>query len=270
MLLFIMVMALVSVRFHEICRGLYSTGATHDYKMEHLQKSSVMRALYYREWKRYVSSGVYVTNTIIGPFLAVIFACSILVIGMDKLQDSMGIPVDIRGVVPFLLGGIFCVMPTTCTSVSLEGKEWWIVKSLPIKSNELFACKLLMFVSLIAPFYVVSELLLVIALKPDVRELLWLVVIPVVMVVFSGVFGITVNVKLPVFDWENEVAVVKQSASSLLGGIGGMLIVMLCAIPVVLVPALYEDVVKLGICLAIVGVTIVLYRKNSQVNLLEL
>ena len=269
-LVFAFIMAVISANFNWICRGLYSTSAKHDYQMENLKKESVLCALYKRELKRYFSSSIYVINTIIGPIMAVFFSIMILVMGVDKMQQSLGLPNDIKGVVPFVLAVIFCIMTTTCTSISLEGKEWWIVKSLPIKTKELLDSKLLLNLSLIAPFFLVSEVLLVIALKPDFMEMVWMVAVPVVMILFVCVFGITINLKIPVFEWENETVIVKQSTSAAIGGLGGGVIVLICMVPVLLVPTEYESLVKLIICVVIAGCTYFLYKKNNTVNLQEL
>ncbi|MBQ4529119.1 MAG: hypothetical protein IJA36_00695 [Lachnospiraceae bacterium] len=270
LLIFALVMAVVSVNFQWICRGLYSTSAKHNYQMENLKKGSVLSALYKRELKRYVSSSIYVTNTIIGPIMAVIYSITVLSMGVDKIQQGLGLPINFKGLVPFVLAMIFCIMTTTCTSISMEGKEWWIVKSLPIKTKELLDSKLLFNLSLILPFFLVSEVLLTIALKPDFVELVWLIGIPVVMILFSCVFGITINLKMPVFEWENEVVIVKQSASSAIGGLGGGVIVLICTVPVLVVPTEYESLVKVIICMLIAGCTYFLYRKNNAVNLQEL
>ncbi len=268
--LLVIVIAIVSANFHWICRGLYSTSAKHNYQMENLKKVSVLKALYMREMKRYFASSVYVTNTIISPVMAVLFSIAVLTMGMEQMQATLDIPINIKGMIPYILAGIFCIMPTTCTSISMEGKEWWIVKSLPVKAKDIFDSKILLNLSLLLPFLLVSEILLVLALKPNIVELLWLIVIPVIMVLFGCVFGITVNLKMPVFEWENEVTVVKQSASALIGGIGGFLIVLLCMVPNILVPAVYDNIVKLFISIMIFVVTVLMYKKNNQVDLQEL
>lgn len=267
---FAVTIALISVKFHEICRGLYSTNAKHNYKMEQLKKTSVLGTLYKREIKRYFASSIYVQNTIVGPVLAVFFAGAVLGVGIDSIQQMLGIPLDIAGCIPFLLAGIFSMMTTTCTSISLEGKEWWIVKSLPISTKDLLDSKLLFGLSLFLPFWLVAEVLLIIALRPEFMELVWLIVVPLVLIVFSQVFGLTVNLKMPVFDWESEVAVVKQSASSAIGGLGGFVIILVCIVPVLLVPAEYSNLLKSVLCIVFAGVTWLLYKRNNRVNLQEL
>ena len=267
---FMVTIALISVKFHEICRGLYGTHAKHNYKMEQLKKNSVLGTLYKREVKRYFASSIYVQNTIVGPVMAIIFAVAVLGVGLDTIQQTMEIPIDIAGAVPVLLAGIFAVMTTTCTSISMEGKEWWIVKSLPIRTKDLLDSKLLFGLSLYLPFWLVSEILLIIALRPSFMELVWLVLLSLILILFSQVLGLTANLKMPVFDWENEVSVVKQSASAALGGLGGFVVVLVCMVPVLLVPAEYSNLLKGTLCIIFAVVTWILYNKNNKVNLQEL
>ena len=202
--------------------------------------------------------------------MAVLFSASVLVMGVDKMQQVLEIPINIKGAIPFVLAGILSMMPATSTSISMEGKEWWIIKSIPIKTKAVLDGKILLNLSLILPFFVVSEVLLTIALKPDFMELVWMIVIPVVLTLFGLVFGITVNLKMPVFNWENEVTVVKQSASSMLGGLGGIVMALLCLVPVLLIPEKYTSLLEAIVCVIVVCFTAFLYKKNSGVNLQEL
>ena len=270
LVVFVVTVALISVKFHEICRGLYSTSAKHNYEMQKLKQTSVLTTLYKREFKRYFASSIYIQNTIVGPVMALIFATTVLVVGLDSLQQEMGLPIDISGCVPVILAGIFGVMTTTCTSISMEGKEWWIVKSLPIRTKDLLDSKLLFGLSLFLPFWFVAEILLIIAIRPSFTDLVWLVLLPLVLIVFSQVFGLTANLKMPVFDWENEVDIVKQSASAALGGFGGFVIILVCLVPIILVQAEYANLVKGALCIIFAVVTWILYNKNNKVNLQEL
>lgn len=268
--MFIAVVTVVSVGFHSICRGLFGTYAKHNYRMEKLQKSSVVWALCQKEFKRYFASGVYVTNTIIGPIMGTVLSVTLFVVGLDKITGSFSVVIDIAGLVPFLVAGVFCMMTTTSTSVSMEGKNWWIVKTLPLSTKAVLDAKVLMNLLLMLPFWLVSEIFLILALRPEPMELLWLLVIPIVVMLFSCVFGITVNLLFPVMNWESEVSVVKQSASALLGGMGGFLVAIICAVVAAVTPVSYSDLVKLIICSVLLGLTAVLYRKNNRVRLQDI
>lgn len=264
------VAAFISLRFHAICRRLFSTTAGHDYRMERLEQSSLLGALCRREFQRYFSSGVYVSNTIMGPVLGTVLSAALCVTGVDRIEQMITLPIGIPGLVPFLMAGIFCLMTPSSVSVSMEGKNWWILNTLPLSAKTILDAKLLMNLLLMLPFYLVSEVLLILALKPGAAELIWLLLIPGVVILFSCVFGITVNLRFPVLEWESETVVVKQSAASLLGGMGGFVVAILCAALTLLVPLEYAGLVKLAVCAVLLGLTVILYRQNARADLKEL
>lgn len=257
----------VSFFFHQICRGLFGNSARHDYRMGRLKEDSLLVSLCRREFRRYFSSSVYVTNTIMGPVMGCIFSGALLAVGTDTLTASLPASIDLASLVPIMFAGIFCMMTTTATSVSMEGKNWWIAKSLPLSAKNILDAKLLMNLLLFLPFYLLSQIFLILALKPGAEELFWLLLIPAVFLLFSCVYGITVNLHFPVLNWENEVSVVKQSASCVLGGMGGFLLAIPCAVGAVLVPKEHAWLLKGGICLGLLLITGFLYRKNNRFDL---
>lgn len=257
----------VSLFFRKICEGLYSNAAKHNYQMGTLKVNSVLSTLCRREFRRYFSSSIYVTNTIIGPLMGCALSIALFVAGPEILQSIFSFSFDAGQLLPFVIAGTFCIMTTTATSISMEGKNWWIVKSLPLSTKNILDAKILMNLLLILPFYLLSELLLILALKPGAEELLWLVLIPAVLILFSCVYGITINLYFPVLEWESEVRIVKQSASSMIGGMGGMLLAVLCAAAVWIVPKAYKVYAKAGICVTVLAVTVVLYKKNNRFDI---
>ncbi len=232
--LFALLMGLISRYFHQICRRLFVNSARHDYRLSALQSKSPRKALVIREFKRYFASSVYVTNTIVGPILGVILAAAVLFSGFDTVQAAM--PLDLRPLVPLALAAVFTMMPPAAVSISMEGKSLWIAQSLPLSARAFLDAKILMNLCLMAPFYLVSEALLIIALKPGLSELLWLLLMPALLCLFTVVFSITVNLWLHRFDWENEAYVVKQSAPAAIGGFAGLLLSVLCGGVTVLAP----------------------------------
>ena len=256
-----LILLLVSARFHWICQNLYGTFAKHNYRLEKLRRHSVISALCQREFKRYFSSSVYVTNTIVGPLMGTALCAVILFTGTGAmLTGPLASVFDSYGLAPFALAGIFCTMTTTATSISLEGKNWWIVKSLPLSAKSIMNAKILMNLLLMLPFYLVSEVLLILAFKPGIPDILWFFLIPAVIILFSCVYGLAVNLHFPVMDWENEASVVKQSLSATLGGMGGFILSILCIVAIVFLPREYVWVFKFGICILLTGATGILYR----------
>ncbi len=268
LVIFVVMAAIVSMSFHSICRRLFATSAKHNYRMKQLKTSSILGTLYKKELKRYFSSGVYISNTIIGPIMAVVLSATVFVMGIDTIK-AQPLPFDIVELIPFALSAVFSLMTTTSCSISMEGKEWWIVKSLPLKTKTILNSKILLNLSVFAPFYIVSEILLILAVKPAPLDMLWMLAIPAIMIVFACVFGITANLAFPVFNWENETAVVKQGLSVLLSMLGAIL-VLISAVPVVLITNVSSYLIKLVICIVFMMITALLHKKNNSVDLQKL
>ena len=274
---FAFVIGLVSANYTWISEGLHSTSAKHNYKMEHLETTQTLGALYKREFKRYFSSGVYVTNTMVSPIMGILFAAAMLFVTPDQLAgmapefyEETGVMLEMRNMFPLALAMTFSMMPITAVSVSMEGKQWWIVKTLPIRAKELLDSKLLMNLTITGPFCLLASVLVIIGQKASFMEAIWIFIVPLLTMLFSCVYGQFVNLKLPVFDWENEVSIVKQSASAFVGGIVPFFVLLPVTMGVMALPTQYMNVCMLVYCSVVCVVTIVLYRKNSKVNLLNI
>lgn len=262
LLIFTAAVAFVSAFFTPISQSLFADSARHDYKLKTMKKDSVLSSLCRREFKRYFSSSIYVTNTIIGPVMGCLLSGALLFAGPDLITKSLPVPLDIHLLTPFILSGIFCTMTTTSTSLSMEGKYWWILKSLPLSPKSVLDAKLLLNLLLFLPFYLLSEILLIFALKPKAfGDGLFMILIPAVMLLFSCVYGIFINLHFPVLNWENEVTVVKQSASAVLGGMGGLFLSALCIPAALLIPGEYTFLFRFLLCTLILGITGILYKK---------
>ena len=217
------------------------------------------------------------TNTIISPLMGILFAGAMLFITPEQLETTVadfyaqsGMLLQIRSMLPMALATVFCMMPITAVSISMEGKQWWIIKTLPISAKHLLDSKLLMNLSILAPCCGISVIMVAIGQKVTPVEFVWLLLVPFLSMLFSCVFGQTVNLKLPVFDWENEVSVVKQSASMLVGGLVPFLVMLILTFGVMLIPAQYTNLTMILLCLGLGIATFILYRKNSRVDLISI
>ena len=265
LLLFLGVSAGVFVVFLEVLRHFYSNIcsllSSHEtkgnYRMRQLEVKSVRRSMLERELRHYFSSTVYVTNTVMGELLMVILAVAVLVMGSGSVEKMMGIPGIVERALPLLLGFLAVMMPMTSCSISMEGKQWWMMQTLPITKRDLVwgktgACLLVAF-----PFYLVSEVLLLAALKPDFINGLCLVAVPAVYIVFGARAGLAINERLPIFEWDNEVRVVKQSASTMVSLLAGAVAALVPLGVLVAMPELPAHIVyAVVVCVLAAGIWI--------------
>ncbi|MEZ4509428.1 MAG: hypothetical protein R2881_07310 [Eubacteriales bacterium] len=73
---------------------------------------------------------------------------------------------SLKAIVPFVLGWIVSMGTTTASSVSMEGKSLWIVKSMPVSAQDWFISKVMVTLMMAVPCILVSSTLIVIGLKP--------------------------------------------------------------------------------------------------------
>ena len=62
------------------------------------------------------------------------------------LKRMLGVQIPeqmLKGILPLILGALIMMTCTTSVSLSLEGKNLWILKSLPITKEEIYKGKML-------------------------------------------------------------------------------------------------------------------------------
>ncbi len=248
--------------FHPTVRRLGAVAGRHDYRLGTLAHRGLRKALYLRELKRYFSSSVYVTNTIISPVMGAVLGGALYFGGLDALEGS--IPLDISGLFPFVLGAVMTLMTTTSCAVSLEGRQFWAIQSLPIPAETWLDAKVLLNLTLMAPFCAAAEIFAILALKPGMVDIIFLLLIPAAICLFSAVFGITVDLKLPNFGWEKEEQVVKQGASAALGGFAGPLLSLVLGAVTLVLPGALTKAAMAGLLLLAAAL---LRRKNNTIRM---
>ncbi|NCB31259.1 MAG: hypothetical protein EOM66_07595 [Clostridia bacterium] len=214
--LFAAVIWVVQRYFVSICSALNATRAKNNYRLGKLRSQAPVKALFLREMKRYFASSIYVTNTLMGYVLMPLAGIALLAVGAQKLEALLNLGGVVSKAYPLFLGAIAAIMSTTCCSISMEGKQWWIAQTIPVRAQDIFHSKILVNLVLAFPGYVISVVCGYIAFKPTGLNALWMALIPAVYIVFKAVSGLTINLLTHIFDWENETRVVKQSASTML------------------------------------------------------
>lgn len=265
---FVVFILILQKYFQVICTAINAATAKNDYKMTSLRSSGQVTALWKRELKRYFSSSVYVTNTIVGYLLAAIFSIGICIMGVEQMETIMAVSnLDsvLARYMPFGLACLMTMTSTTSCSISLEGKTFWQIQTLPVTKKQVYDSKILTNLTVAAPFYVICVICLAMTVRLDLMQLFWLITIPAAYLLFACVLGITVNLALPVFDWESEVRVVKQSMTTLLSMLIGMVSSIVPFAGSIFIKEAFINVFYAVVLLGILILTGVLYRKNNTV-----
>ena len=238
-LLFAVVFSIVGRSYRNINSALKSHAAAKKYRMTAQKKRNVIQAIVYKEFKRMTGSTAYMTNCGVGMILAALLGVITLVLGFNRIISivTQGAPVDaviIQPAIPFIVHFFIGMTSTTACSPSLEGKNYWIVRSLPIEKKTLYQGKMLFNMFLTVPFMVFSTLCLCISAKVPVLNAVLYLVLGFALCSFSTAWGCVCGVKHMRLDWENEIEVIKQGAAMLIYMLPNMFVVMALAVLVII------------------------------------
>ncbi len=114
--------------------------------------------------------------------------------------------------VPFILSFFVAYVSTTSCSISLEGKNLWMLKAMPIKASTIFLSKSLFNIYLQVPFAIIAGIVSAVILKADLIWTLIFILLPVTMCVFNTFISLLLNIRFPMLDWENPALPVKRGA----------------------------------------------------------
>ncbi|MCR5734825.1 MAG: hypothetical protein K6G22_09495 [Lachnospiraceae bacterium] len=217
-LLFALLFYFVGRSYRNINSALKSHAAGKKYRMTAQKKRSVTAAIAYKEFKRMTGSTTYMTNAGIGVILAALFAIVTLIIGFDKIIAvvTQNAPLDakmLQPAIPFLAYFFIGMISTTACSPSLEGKNYWIVQSLPIDKKTLYHGKMLFNMCFMVPFMVFSVICLCISARTPFFNTILYIILGMVLCAFSTAWGLVCGLKHMRLDWENEIEVIKQSSA---------------------------------------------------------
>ena len=246
-LIFTLFIIIFNKSFTSISSKLQENYKKSNYKVKKMRTSSKLKALVNKEIKRYFSSPIYVVNTIIGPLLLIGVSISTLFWGEDIIKIIFEVDL-VKEKLPLfaivMVCGILSISCTTNSSISMEGKNLWILKSTPIKPIEIFKAKIIMNLILILPSVLIADIIFTISLNLLLIQFIWLLLISVVYSFIVPISGLIINLYLPKLNWVSETAVVKQSSSVLIQMLIGAGVI---AIPVVIF--IYGNIVNLNIFL---------------------
>ena len=205
------------------------------WRVEELRAGSAGGALVKKELGRFFGSSVYLLNAGIGALLMLIAAAFLVVKGRDVevLADQLG------GLTPDLLPALAVVIlcflagevDLSSSSISLEGKTLWLMKSLPLAPWEIFRAKLLAHLAVCLPPLLLFAGAAIWALRPAPAMGALLVLTPLAFAVCKAAAGLALNLRLPKVDWDNEAQPVKQSAAAMVAALGVMGVAAVMAVP---------------------------------------
>lgn len=202
-----------------------STGKRARYKQKRLRSGGALLSVARKDLSHFFSSSTYMLNGAMGMIFSLIIAVMVLINKNDifvAVSSLLGeLPhVDVPASFALIMSVavIFCISTViiSAVSLSLEGKRFWIMKSMPVSGKTVLLGKSLAQIVITAPITLVSSLILAVAIGADFVSTLLLIISPLAAVVLSAFVGTAINTAFPKLEFDNEAQPIKQSLSTIL------------------------------------------------------
>jgi len=173
-----------------------------------------------------MNSGFGIVLMIIGGVLALVYKSDLQVM----MVQFTGINAPVELIVLIMFGFLLSTVYTSAISLSLEGKNFWLLKSLPISAKKIMISKMYFNVILALPVAIITLFSISFALETEFLMVLIMLMVIVSFSLATSILGSIINLHFPKFEYKNETEVVKQSIGAFLGMFTGWIIIVLLGV----------------------------------------
>ena len=201
-----------------------------------IKTNKPVKSLIKKELNRFINSPVFVTNAAFGLVLFLL-GCIFVSIKFEDvaslfIEEDTSLTIEmIRNYMPVILFGFVCfsslLSSITSSMISLEGKSFSILKSLPVKPFTIILSKVLTAIILMIPLLIIGDIVVFVRFGFNILEVLMILAASIILPFVAETFGILVNLKYPRMDADNDTEVVKQSMSTMVAVLGGTIMSMI-------------------------------------------
>ena len=231
-----------------------------------------LKSLLKNETNRYFNSPALMINTLLGPLG--IIALTIW-IAIDKgntvleLVTAFGFsPSTVYLIYGLIFAGLAILTYPSAVSISIEGKQLWILRSIPIPARTVITAKALFNIILLVPLTLTAGIVLMFALKISLLDFILMISIPILMAILVSYSGVLINIFFPKFEYENENTLIKQSTSATIMLFVGLLFILaLSGLTIWLLfnlPVIYITLIIICALTTITGIVITLTYTIGQ------
>lgn len=232
----LMVAALFFVTYFVLTRSFLSIATANKgavkkaYKEKAAKAASMGSALLSKEFRHFVGCPIYMLNCGLGIFFMPIAAVAILIKGPELAEMFYGMLDDAADILPLLAAAGICMLTTmndiTSPSVSLEGKNLWLVQSFPIPAKKVLHAKLKLHLILTVIPATLLAVCLFIAFRFTVLNAVLVLIFVLIFILMMALIGLALNLKMPNLSWTDATVPVKQSLCVTLALFGGWVIIL--------------------------------------------
>ena len=269
----ILLFSLCFDKLHDIVASISYKPRTVRLDLKNKKETKILMGL---EFKRLMASRIYFINAMMGAIMAIVSTIIYFISMQNGINGaSAESQEEVRFIIKLILIPVFVVVssmvlglvsPATC-GISIEGKNFWIIKSSPIDYKKYMHVKLLFPMLVFIPAAIVASTIAIIFEHDVWWDVVFAYLIPIAYVVFNTLVGLIINLHHPKLKWNSETEVVKNSAAVIIGLLLDFGIITIVGVPLIVVPLFTHTSlwVYIGVLAAMILASVPCYlylRKN--------
>ncbi len=264
--LLLITVALIACLFDRVYENRNLAKSKKQYKVEKITNKGEFKTLFAHEAKRYFSMRNYLLNTAMSGILTV---AALAFISYSIMSDLTAVEpeaiefIRIYAYISVLLMTVIMGIATPASvSLSVEGKQFYLIKSLPISYVTLAKVKILFSTLVMSVFTVIASVVTVVFIQPDIINSLFIIIAPVVYNLGVSSLSLFINMHFMKLKWNNEVEVVKNSGSVIVCMLVDLLVSFVVA-AVMISSSFVNPYVSMAVTLVVFALFALIFYKAS-------
>lgn len=236
LLLLFLVLFIVVITYNRIHSNMLATTLSSQTKKNkkaiQFKSQSQFKAIMSLTTKQFFKSKNSVIQCGIGCIMTIVFTVVVVVLSHQSITietsegavDLMEMARPYLFIFPIFLAIFSGILPPSATAVSLEGKNFYTLKTLPISFKKYLIAKVLFSMFFLGSASLISSLIWVIFVPQDVFSIIVSIVFPLAYSIFTAIFTLMINAMYPYLKWKEEIEVFKYHKSTIITVFSDMLI----------------------------------------------
>lgn len=150
---------------------------------------------------------------------------------ISLFASSSNYPIVIAAAAAF---GVFvgCMNVVTCTSISREGDNFFVMKYIPVPYKQQITAKILSGVVIALVGQILLVITAAIIMKMPIYISILCTIVGLAGMFFSATIGILIDIMMPKLEWDNEQKAVKQNLNVLFAVIPALIVGVITVVPI--------------------------------------
>ena len=214
----VILILLISPRYSALVASFNTERTRTDFKYTAGRSGKPFGTFLYKEIKRVLSSANYILNScsstlMLGMYCVLSFRLKNLPFEIFEGEPELAQNILYLAISWLIL--LSCGFTSTSTSsISLEAKTLWILRSAPVNMQTIFDAKALANAVIQFPVAVIAITIISIVMGFSFVQSLLLYALGTIVMLAASYAGLVLNLLVPKLNWQNEIQVIKQSAAA--------------------------------------------------------